>query len=392
MTALDLFPDARQEWSHFHRGIHVGVYLFVVAAVVVLGVLMPQRGPNRIYYIVLMAALHTFVCGFRYMYLTGDLLKYASGYYNMPNVGWFSERVLSEGRNTGFFMLQKLFAQLTDGNFQVFLFFIALVAEVALAILIYRYSPKPWMSYLVWNCLAFYIFGFSAIKQALAMGLLMFAMIDLLEDRPFRFLFWTLLAGSVHAPALAFLPAYWISKARVNGNTVLVYALAAVLMYLFRSQFVDFITSLYYEEEEFILSSNRLGGRFVMILLIGVSGIMLKGFRDSNYAKLFHIIAVAAILQMLSGFDNVFTRLTDYYLQFSVLFIPMTFSNYAINTHTNREGSYALFPFDNQSLALFTILVSAVLFWFYYTHNLNITISYAPDNYLDFRFMWDVVS
>lgn len=368
------------------------VYLFVVAAVVILGLVMPQRGPNKIYYISLMAALHTFVCGFRYMYLTGDLRKYAAGYYNMPNVGWLSESVINEGRNTGFFMLQKLFAQLTDGNFQFFLFVIALVIELALAVLIYRYSPKPWMSYLVWNCLAFYIFGFSAIKQALAMGILMLAMIALLEDRPFHFLFWTLLAGSVHAPALVLLPAYWICRGRVNSNTILIYGAAAVLMYLFRNQFVHFISSLYYEEDEFVLNSNRLGGRFVMIALIATCGILLKGFRDRNYSKLFHIVVIAAILQMLSGFDNVFTRLTDYYLQFSVLFIPMTFSNYAINTRINREGANALFPFDNQSLALLTLFVSALLFWFYYTYNLNITISVAADNYLDFRFMWDVVN
>ena len=57
----------------------VKIYYYMVAAVLVLGFLLPQRGRQRKWYILLMAAVHTFVCGWRYMYLTGDLRKYAWG-------------------------------------------------------------------------------------------------------------------------------------------------------------------------------------------------------------------------------------------------------------------------------------------------------------------------
>ena len=151
----------------------VKVYYYMVAAVLGFGLLLPQHGRQKKVYITLMAILHTFVCGWRYMYLTGDLRKYAWGYYTIPEFGWFSEEVFNGGRNFGFFWLQKLFSTWTDGDFQIFLIFIAIVTELAVAIIIYRYSPAPWLSYLLWNCFAFYVFGFSAIKQALAMGLLM---------------------------------------------------------------------------------------------------------------------------------------------------------------------------------------------------------------------------
>ena len=53
----------------------VRVYYYMVAAVLGFGVLLPQHGKQKKVYIALMAVLHAFVCGWRYMYLTGDLRK-----------------------------------------------------------------------------------------------------------------------------------------------------------------------------------------------------------------------------------------------------------------------------------------------------------------------------
>lgn len=365
-------------------------YLFIVAAVLVLGMLMEQRGSGKEKYILLMAALHTFVCGFRYMYLTGDLRKYAAGYYEIVKSGWLSENVLKEGRNTGFFLLMKVFSELTNGDFQIFLLFIAIVTEITLAILIAKYSPLPWMSYLVWNCLCFYGFGFSAIKQALAMGVLMIAMDAILQEEPRRFLVMTLLAGLIHFPALVFLPAYWIAKRRVNYETIVLYILIGAAFYVFRGWLVQYVSSLYYDEEEFVLNSTQLGGRFLMIMAILLCGIVLKGFQEENFSKLFNLIAVAAVLQMLAGFGNVFTRLTDYYFQFSILFIPMIFTNYTCNTKIDRNGTGAILPFNERSLMLFSVLIAIILVWFYYRYYIGVDVSYAVDDYTDFRFMWDV--
>lgn len=205
----------------------VRVYYYIVAAVLGFAVLLPQHGRQKKIYIALMAILHTFVCGWRYMYLTGDLRKYAWGYYTITESGWFSEEVFQGGRNFGFFWLQKLFSSLTNGDFQIFLIFIAIVTEIAVAIIIYRYSPTPWLSYLLWNCFGFYVFGFSAIKQALAMALLMLAFTGIMEEKPKRFLLWTALAGCVHAPALIFLPAYWMAKSRLSIQKMIVYGVCA---------------------------------------------------------------------------------------------------------------------------------------------------------------------
>lgn len=368
----------------------MSVYWIIVAAVIILGIILPQTGMHRKYYIWIMAIVHMFVCGFRYMYLTGDLMKYAYDYGNVVNYGWFSNEVFQEGRNFGFFWLMKLFSTLFDGNFQIFLFFLAIITQITVAIFIYRYSPKPWLSYLVYNCMAFYVSGFSLIKQYLAMTIIIWALIAVFEGKSGKFLFLTCVAGTIHTPALCFLPAYFLANRKINERMLSIYVLFAGIIFLFREQIINFFADFYYEEETFQLTSATLGGRFLVIVLILIAGYLLKGFREKNYERLFNIIMVAAILQMFSGFDNVFTRLSDYYLQFLILFIPMIFYNSDRQVEVNEKAVNPILPFNDRSIRILVMLLAIILIWWYQITCIGVRIDYTVDDYTNFRFMWDV--
>lgn len=364
----------------------VKVYYYVVAAVLGFGFLIPQHGNKKKIYIALMAILHTFICGWRYMYLTGDLLKYSGQYTRIyPNNGWFSEQVFDGGRNFGFAWLSKLLSLISNGNFQILLIVIAVITEIAVAVIIYRYSPAPWLSYLLWDCFGFYIFGFSAIKQALAMGLLMFAFIGIMEENPKKFLIWTALAGCVHVPALIFLPAYWIAQSRLNTKKLILYVVCAALIFIFRNQIVMFISSFYYDETDFMVNS-RVGGRFLIIAALVIAGIVLRGFSGKNFTKLLNLMIVAAVLQMFSGFDNVFTRLTDYYFQLLILYLPMMF----YPEKDTELGKIRRLTLSGQQRAAALLCVVLLAGAYYFVTNLNVTIQYEVDNYLNYRFCWEV--
>ena len=366
----------------------IKVYYYMVAAVLGGGILLPQHGKRKKVYIALMAVLHTFLCGWRYMYLTGDLRKYAWDYYTITEAGWFSENVFHEGRNFGFYWLQKLFSTLTDGDFQVFLIFIAIVTELAVAVIVYRYSPAPWLSYLLWNCFGFYIFGFSAIKQALAMALVMFAFTGIMEEKPRRFLFWTLLAGCVHAPALAFLPAYWLAKSHLSIQKLIAYAVSAGLVFLFRNRIVIFISGFYYEETDFMVNEH-VGGRFLMIVALLVVGVILRGFSGKNFSKLFNLVFIAALIQMFSGFDNVFSRLTDYYFQFLILYLPMMlYPETDEPLRGRRQIQHLALTHRQRTAALICVALLAGLYYYQTMLSQNITIE--VDDYLNYRFCWEV--
>lgn len=368
----------------------LSIYWQLVVITIVCGMMMPQEGRKRKQYITLMTLIHWFVCAFRYQFLTGDLIKYNTEFRHLREVTYFSESAIHEWKNTGFYWLMKFVADVTDGDYQALLIILAVICCGIAGIMIFRYSPKPWFSFLVWNCMAFYLtYDFLAIKQGLAMAILMISMMCIFEQKPGWFLFWTLLAGFVHMPALCFLPAYFLANRKLDGKMLLFYIIAAIVIFFSRNQIVDLVGEIYYEESDFVLKKEALGGRTIVIVLMLVAGLFLKGFREKQFSQLFNIVVVAAIFQMFSGFDNVFTRLADYYLQFTILFIPMIFYDVE-KTEINRLAMPPVLAFNLRSRKVLAACLVLVLIWWYDTTMLGHTISYQTDNYLNYRFMWEV--
>lgn len=363
-------------------------YIWMLAAILILAVIMPQKGTKRIYYILVMTILHTCLCGFRYMFITGDLHKYYYSFLECGEAGWLSPTIWEGFRNSGFLLFNKVVFVLFNGDFQVLLFLIALITHVILAYVIYRYSTAPWMSYLIWDCMTFYLFGFNAIRQALAMSLVMLAFIGVAERKPGWFLITMILACLCHTPALVFIPSYWLASRRITGNMVMLYILLGIALYVFRGQFVSFIKTFYYDEETTWNVSSDVGSRMIMITGFTVMSILLTGIYDHDYRALFHLMAISAILQMLSSFDNVFTRLTDYYFQFFVLYLPMVF--FKGGHKPLRSMLQPLFPFNARSRKVFACVVVLFLLWYYFALCLNQPAANNIDNVINYRSMWDV--
>lgn len=365
----------------------VAIYYIILAAVIVLGRLMPQNGKKKKNYIILMAALHAFVSGFRYKYLTGDLQKYAFTFYKLNEKSWFDDTVFSSGRNFLFSWFLKAVNHLSNKDFQVVLLIVAVVIEIAVAIVIYRHSPSPWLSYLIWNCFGFYIFGFSALKQSFAMAFVLLAFSAIMEKKPLKFVIWSVIAGAIHFPAFIFLPSYLICRRKPTYRSIAFYAIIVGIIFAFRDNIVGFVSEFYYEDTSFV-SSGRIGGRFLMIYMILLAGILMKGLRGQKFSTVFNVIAIGAVIQIFSTFDNIFTRLADYYLQMLIIFIPMIFTEFEDENYSDSAASFRLYLNKKQITAL-TICLVFLSTAFYYFTILNVEIDFI-DDYINYRFDWEV--
>ena len=365
----------------------VAIYYIILAAVIVLGRLMPQSGKKKKNYIILMAALHAFVSGFRYKLLTGDLQKYAYTFLAVKGKGWFSEDVFSEGRNFLFMWFLKAVNQITDGNFQIVLIIIAVFIELAVAIVVFKHSPSPWLSYLIWNCFGFYSFGFSALKQSFAMGFILLAFSAIMEKKPFRFIIFMVIAGFIHFPAFIFLPAYIIASRKITYKNAIIYIVIAILIFILRNDIVELSSDFYYEDKNFV-SSGRISGRFLMLCLIIIAGVFIKGVDGIKFSTALSIVAIGTIIQLFSSFDNVFTRLADYYLQMLIVFIPMIFTDFEDEKYDDSSVSYKLFLSKKQK-KLLTICLVIISIAFYYFTVLSVKMV-SVDDYLSYKFSWEV--
>jgi hypothetical protein len=365
----------------------VKVYYIVVAAVMVFAAFMPQEGEKKKRYIILMFFIHAFVCAFRYPYMHGDLMKYGYSFPGYRDIGWLGDGILADPQNFAFKWLMKLISHLSGGDFQYALIVIAVISEASVAYLVYKYSNMPWLSYLLWNCVGFYIFGFYALKQILAMAFLVPAFVGIMESKPLKWFIWTLIAGAFHEPALIFLLAYPLCLKKMDFVKILLFLVGMLLIYRFRTEIVNFMTSLYYEDEKTAGTSiSGVGGRFVMIAFMIVIGIIFKGFSEESFSKMFSIIIIASILQLFSRYGHIFSRLADYYFQFMIVYVPLLLGNVKGINDEDVRAVFRLHPRVKQ-----LIIVAIVIFslWFYRQSGLSDT-SANVDNLANFKFMWEV--
>ena len=279
--------------------------------------------------IMAVSTIMTLFSGFRSWWY-GDLVKYYTRYLNESTSSLRELYKTSGLRNIGLTVANKFFYSLFGTyGYDVMLFIIALFSAYTLGKLIAKYSSSPYWSYLMYLSMGFYAFTFSGLKQTIAMSFCCLAMIALLQDNIKRFLIMVGLGALFHAPALVFLVAYPFSRKKFDKWYVIVVATLMTAMYLYRNQLVYFFEDAYRSEAAADAMLARevsgVGGRFIGMLLIMMLAMMLRPLtlKDRIYTKVFNVMVLAAAFQMMSVFNNTYTRLADYFYQFVVLFVPM---------------------------------------------------------------------
>lgn len=336
------------------------VYHWLIVLVLVLALLMHGERKRNLSFILLASALLFCVYGLRDVYSVG--IDTTSSYLHqfermeetetddLPGLdSWLGtaeqDENVPEGhtRNIAFEWMMKLGYDWTDGDYQFFISFVSLFVICVFAYFIYKYSPSPIQSILLYCGLLYFTFNFSGLKQSVSMAFIMLAMDAVLDRRLVRFLVFTLIASMFHFPAMIFLPAFWIAKMRPGRNYLLLLAVAFALTYLFRDQLVGWMTDAY--ETQIIDTGRRfLANKVIIMIVILVAAIVIRPptHEDATYNSFLLLIGIAAVIQTFSSYNNTFERLADYYFQFSVVFIPMVFEDVKLKRRHLSERELAL--------------------------------------------------
>ena len=160
-------------------------------------------------------------------------------------------------------------------------------------------------------------------------------------------------------------------------------------MFLFRNYFAYFLEDAYNTEaaaEEILMESvTGVGFRCVMMVIIIILAVLVRRpeGKDADYSKVLNIMVLAASIQMLSVFDNVYSRLADYFYQFVVLFVPM----FMVPAKTQEEletRNDSLISGSSIAYVSLSLGVTAFSIWFYSTQIQNI------DMYGKICFFWEL--
>lgn len=364
----------------------MNIHMTLMIAVMVITLIYFQANDynrSRKYCISIVTIIMTLFSGLRSWWM-GDLIKYYTLYRNCNAEGGLSV-IIGEGTNMGIRLFFRIMGSIGI-SYDVCIFIIAAFSAITLGILVFRYSPSPYWSYLMYIAMGFYLFTYTGLKQTIAMGFVIIAVMQIFEDKPLRFVIWTLIAAVFHAPALIILPAYPIAKKKIDAKYFIILAVATVLLYYFRDQVISWFTEAYYEEEKMFTATEIIGGRAVMMVFIILLGVVLRPAREGDkiYCQLVNLMVVAAIIQYFSIYNNVFTRLADYYYQFIVLFMPMMLESGDHQLRMNPNPEYCVRCYSQAIYILLGIAITLFALWFY-----NSTIESAA-LIQDFKFFWQI--
>lgn len=362
------------------------IYVWMVVLLVAAAFLFRGNRRNCKIFMIISFLLLFSVMGLRNVYAFGSDAWGTHGSYSMnfDRIGatpWGN--LAGKGQNNyniGFIYLMKIFYELTNGNYQLFISIFSLFVVFSYVRFIKKYSVSPIQSVLYFLGLLFYPFLFDALKQALAMAVLLFAFDAIIEKKPIKFLIIVALAATFHFPALVFLPAYWIGRMKIGRNYLILLAAFLLITFVFRNQLLNLMLNAYGDNDtEATMEGIRfLRNKALIMIAIVIFAVVIRPPtpEETVYNTLLMFAGISIVFQTFCGYNNIFERLADYYFHTSIVFIPLVFEQ-------GREpsGRIALFVSDPVKKAA-VLIACAFAIWRF--------LSYVNDSglFLPYLFFW----
>ncbi|MFI3201322.1 MAG: EpsG family protein [Eubacteriales bacterium] len=345
----------------------MNIYLIMYSIVIIFGVIFGGYKKYNYTYIIIVGIILFSVCAFRGVRVGSDLGTYEKHYLFCYNNSWANILNYYGTNNVLFYFIMKAQSLVFGYSYSIYLALLAIFEGIVLCKLIAKYSVNPFMSFVMYMSLGYYIFIYSGLKQALAMAFIMIAFDKIIEKKAVKFIFLSFIAACIHVPALIFLPAYFFARKKVTFNTVMIYIVGGCVLYFLKGNIVNLMAYIYASDVSDASLSN-VGGKAVMMFIIIVIGMIFRNPKNEDiaYTVLFNCMIVAMMLQTLASYGNVFERLADYYYVFAILFIPMIFEN--VNVRDVQDDQMIKLVGLAPATVSFGILIFATIY-FYITLN-----------------------
>lgn len=299
------------------------------------------------------------VQGLRHINVGTDLRRYATHYAfstQVPLTVYFESRF-----EVGYQFLNFLLASL-GVSFQGFIFLVSVFVFTILGIFLYKYSESPWLSYMLYMSLGLFDFGFSGLRQAISMSIILVSFNSIIRKKGVKFLITVFIATLFHKTAIIFIVIYpLVNWEKVNRFYKLSYPLLFISFLAFGSVISRISISLFNEE---ILSritmDSGLTTSALIVLIIFVFSLISKyciqEMKQSRYFNiLLTIVSVSLLLQLLSGYNYSFTRVNLYLFHYIIIIVPLVFKNW--RSSLINKNKYGVFLINMLTYALLLTII-----------------------------------
>ncbi|MBQ3553326.1 MAG: EpsG family protein [Clostridia bacterium] len=299
----------------------------------------PLNGVNykeKKMYFVLIAFVLILIGGLRKRNIGIDTSSYYYTFQSYKNISW-SRLSLNIFDEPGYKILNWGIANILHGDFQGLLMIEAIIAIVPVAILIYRHSDVPPLSWFFYLAFGFYTFSFSTIRQAIALGFTVLAFLCIPKRKALTFHLLIFVAMLFHQTAIIVLPMYWLRYLKINAKNTFIFLVLGIVMYIFRSPIMAMLNEMSKNYYYAIETGGEL--QFVFIVLMILTGFLMAGnFRTNNpiNSQLYFLLATTAAIFWVVKMNPAVLRLYFYFYIYVIIYIPNQIKS--IKTQAMRTG------------------------------------------------------
>lgn len=306
----------------------LAIYLLVVMITVPESKRM-QKSFIAAFGFILVLSLRSPFCGLDVTGTTGMIMPHSYGgvFLSMPNFSFWTiikdTEVVDGHMEIGWLLLTKCISLFTN-NLQVYLTIIAFLQIIPIAYVIGKYSNNIVLSYFIFACLGFYVHYFSGIRQTLALSIIILAFDQLYRNRYAWYVFFVLLASSIHISAVFFFimwPLYRMKLPFLVAIAIIAGMLA--IMPLYQGIISKVLDILFESRFEGYLDDE--GSAITMFIVYGIILLASYVIRAENpmlnYLRMLLLVGVAS--QSLGVLGNgAITRIGYYFNVFLMILLP----------------------------------------------------------------------
>ena len=291
-----------------------------------------------------------------------DLVNYSTGYNYISSLGFTdmlsrlnflstAELVYPHEYESGYVVLNWLLGKIGI-SFHAFLILHAAFCMVSFGVFIYRYSKLPWLSFAMLIAFSYFEYSFGILRQLLAIAVLLWA-VPMIEKkgRWWAFFLLVLLAFTFHRTAIVFAVLYLARYVKVTRIVYLanaaLWGLLIALTPLIFNVFVTRILALL-GKNTYAKFSFEWSNMTTLLLLFAVAAFFTLDFtslKETRNSILCWGFLLTMPFQIFAMSNEVFGRMTLYYMILGIALIPNILADYRKNRALAEIGKYALWIF-----------------------------------------------
>jgi hypothetical protein len=280
-----------------------------------------------------------------------DYVQYANYFTQVHDGGWSFLISNANGyRIEPGYSLLNYFVSLLTGDVRIFMLAVSIVTVGLTALLLYHYSPKPWIGMFVFASFGFFGNSLSFLRQSIAIAVFMFAIKYLKDKRFLPYLLIVIAAACFHKAMLIMIPVYFIAHIKVNWKTLSIYGCLTVAVMALSWPFFNFITKYAYQyyatQGGLYYMNGRDWNTAAIPVITTITILIVKKYilqRDPKNIVLINFSIYSGLLYIMTCQHFLFQRFGMIFFTSAILLIPELLAS----VDANSEEAETLNNIDN---------------------------------------------